>query len=88
MKDYKKIKNYLKKNTHKWLITGVAGFIGSNLLEELLLLDQKIFGIDDLSNGSIKNINEVKKNVSKKQWKNFSFFCRLLYSADFISLSD
>lgn len=74
MKDYKKIKNYLKKKPHKWLITGVAGFIGSNLLEELLLLDQKIFGIDDLSNGSIKNINEVKKNVSKKQWKNFSFF--------------
>ena len=73
MKDYKKIKNYLKKNTHKWLITGVAGFIGSNLLEELLLLDQKIFGIDDLSNGSIKNINEVKKNVSKKKWKNFKF---------------
>tara|TARA_B110000483_G_scaffold56404_1_gene70582 strand:+ start:955 stop:1968 length:1014 start_codon:yes stop_codon:yes gene_type:complete len=73
MKDYKKITNYLEKNTHKWLITGVAGFIGSNLLEELLLLDQKIFGIDDLSNGSIKNINEVKKNVSKKKWKNFKF---------------
>lgn len=74
MKDYNKVKNYLKKNKHKWLITGVAGFIGSNLLEELLLLDQKILGIDNLGNGSIKNINDVKKNVSKKQWKNFSFF--------------
>jgi len=74
MKDYKKIKNYLRKNTYKWLITGVAGFIGSNLLEELLMLDQKVFGIDDLSNGSIKNINDVKKNISKKQWKNFQFF--------------
>jgi UDP-N-acetylglucosamine 4-epimerase len=74
MKDYNKVKNYLKKNKHKWLITGVAGFIGSNLLEELLLLDQKILGIDNLSNGSIKNINDVQKNVSKKQWKNFSFF--------------
>lgn len=73
MKDYKKTKRYLKKNKHKWLITGVAGFIGSNLLEELLLLNQKILGIDNLSNGSMKNIYDVKKNVSKIQWKNFRF---------------
>ena len=47
MKNYQKTKNFLTENTHKWLITGVAGFIGSNLLEELLLLDQKVFGVDD-----------------------------------------
>jgi len=73
VKNYQKTKNFLTENTHKWLITGVAGFIGSNLLEELLLLDQKVFGVDDLSTGLKKNLDNVKLNVSKKQWKNFKF---------------
>ena len=73
MKNYQKTKNFLTKNTHNWLITGVAGFIGSNLLEELLLLDQKVFGVDDLSTGLKKNLDNVKLNISKKQWKNFKF---------------
>ena len=71
--DYQKIKNYLKKNKFNWLVTGVAGFIGSNLLEELLSLNQKVTGIDDLSNGFVKNLSDVKKNVSNKQWRNFKF---------------
>jgi len=71
--DYPKIQNYLKKNKFSWLVTGVAGFIGSNLLEELLILNQKVTGIDDLSNGFIKNLSEVKENVSNKQWRNFKF---------------
>ena len=74
MNNYEKKINFLKRNTHKWLITGVAGFIGSNLLEELLLLNQKVFGIDDFSKGLRKNLIDVRKNVSKKQWKNFKFF--------------
>ena len=41
MKKYEELKEYLKKNQKTWLITGVAGFIGSNLLEELLILNQK-----------------------------------------------
>lgn len=71
--DYQKSKNYLKKNKFNWLVTGVAGFIGSNLLEELLSLNQKVTGIDDLSNGFVKNLSDVKKNVSNKQWRNFKF---------------
>jgi len=59
VKNYQKTKNFLTKNTHNWLITGVAGFIGSNLLEELLLLDQKVFGVDDLSTGLKKNLDNV-----------------------------
>ena len=54
-KDYKK----------KWLITGVAGFIGSNLLEELLLRDQTVFGIDNFSTGSQDNLDFVKNAVGK-----------------------
>lgn len=71
--DYQKIKNHLKKIKYNWLVTGVAGFIGSNLLEELLSLNQKVIGIDDLSNGFVKNLNDVKKNVSSSQWRNFKF---------------
>lgn len=62
------------KNTPKfWLITGVAGFIGSNLLEALLLLDQKVVGLDNFSTGHQHNLDEVKLAVSDKQWRQFSF---------------
>ncbi len=59
------------KYKKKWLITGVAGFIGSNLLENLLINNQKVVGIDNFITGFKKNLNLVKLNVSKKQWKNF-----------------
>ena len=62
------------KNTPKfWLITGVAGFIGSNLLETLLLLDQKVVGLDNFATGHQHNLDEVKLSVSDKQWRQFSF---------------
>ncbi len=74
---YKEDKNILKKIINKkkycWLITGVAGFIGSNILEELLKLDQKVIGIDNLSTGYLKNLKEVQNIVGKKKWKNFNF---------------
>ena len=68
--EYLKIKKYLKNNKFNWLITGVAGFIGSNLLEELLLLNQKVTGIDNFSTGNIKNLNNVKV-LENNNWKNF-----------------
>ena len=67
------LETILKKNVNKWLITGVAGFIGSNILEQLLMSDQKVVGIDNLSTGSLKNLSSVEKSVGKKKWKNFSF---------------
>jgi UDP-N-acetylglucosamine 4-epimerase len=70
---YKNLENILKNNQKKWLITGVAGFIGSNLLEKLLLLNQKVIGIDNFSTGYLKNLHEVKKTVGLKRWKNFKF---------------
>ena len=63
--------NSLKKKT--WLITGVAGFIGSNILEKLLYLDQKVVGIDNLSTGFLKNLKSVENTVGKKKWKKFKF---------------
>lgn len=64
----------LIQNPKTWLITGVAGFIGSNLLEFLLKLEQKVVGLDNFSTGFQKNLDEVKGNVSSPQWRNFSFF--------------
>ncbi|MBJ7265764.1 Vi polysaccharide biosynthesis UDP-N-acetylglucosaminuronic acid C-4 epimerase TviC [Idiomarina abyssalis] len=56
-----------------WLITGVAGFIGSNLLEHLLNLNQRVIGLDNFATGYQKNLDEVKKQVSLEQWERFSF---------------
>ena len=63
------IKKTLKKKQYTWLITGVAGFIGSNLLETLLQLNQKVIGIDNFLTGSKTNLNYVKKIVKKNNGK-------------------
>ena len=62
-----------KTTNRTWLITGVAGFIGSNLLECLLLCGEKVIGIDDLSTGSTTNLDEVNELVGGKLWSNFEF---------------
>ncbi len=74
MNKYKNIQLQLKNDPKKWVITGVAGFIGCNLLEALLKLDQFIIGLDNFSTGSQDNLNHVQKSVSKDQWERFSFF--------------
>ena len=56
-----------------WAITGVAGFIGSNLLEALLKLDQHVAGLDNFSTGHQHNLDEVRARVSPAQWARFSF---------------
>lgn len=57
----------------KWLITGVAGFIGSNLLERLLLLNQNVTGLDNLSTGHRRNLETVRSLVTPEQWQRFKF---------------
>jgi len=74
MSKYLKIKKKLLKEPKSWLITGVAGFIGSNLLQELLMLNQHVVGADNFSTGMEKNLSEVKKEVSPKQWNRFVFY--------------
>ncbi len=51
MEPYSNLKYHLKNNQYVWLITGVAGFIGSNLLEELLKLNQRVIGLDNFLTG-------------------------------------
>ncbi len=73
MSRYTEISKQLLEEPKKWLITGVAGFIGSNILEELLKLNQEVVGIDNLSTGFLQNLNEVKENVGKENFDNFKF---------------
>ena len=63
MTPYEKLKTELKSTPRTWLITGVAGFIGSNLLETLLNLNQKVVGLDNFSTGYQKNIDEALEAV-------------------------
>ena len=70
---YKKVQKILMNEPKKWLITGVAGFIGSNLLETLLLLNQKVVGLDNFATGFQYNLDEVQGLVSKEQWQRFTF---------------
>ena len=57
----------------RWLITGVAGFIGSNLMEFLLGLNQQVVGLDNFSTGFKHNLNMVQERVTRSQWSNFHF---------------
>lgn len=63
----------LRADPKVWVITGVAGFIGSNLLEFLLKLDQEVIGLDNFSTGYESNLDEVKSLVNRTQWDRFRF---------------
>jgi UDP-N-acetylglucosamine 4-epimerase len=73
MKRYASVRNRLQAEPKTWLITGVAGFIGSNLLEHLLKLDQRVVGLDNFSTGKRSNLDEVRNSVTETQWHKFSF---------------
>lgn len=73
MTQYQKTQQDLVNTPKIWLITGVAGFIGSNLLETLLKLDQTVVGLDNFATGYHRNLDEVQSLVSDKQWQRFSF---------------
>lgn len=73
MTKYEELREKLVASPKTWLITGVAGFIGSNLLEALLKLDQKVKGVDNFSSGYLYNLEEVRLSVSDVQWSRFEF---------------
>jgi len=73
MSRYDDLQQELLKQQSTWLITGVAGFIGSNLLETLLKLNQKVVGLDNFATGHQHNFDKVKDSVSPEQWSNFHF---------------
>lgn len=71
MNKYTELLRYLPAEPRAWLITGVAGFIGSNLLETLLQLDQKVVGLDSFVTGYQHNLDEVRRLVTPEQWARF-----------------
>ena len=73
MSKYEQVKKELLNNKKTWLITGVAGFIGSNILETLLKLNQTVVGLDNFATGFQHNLDEVQSQVSDEQWQNFRF---------------
>ena len=73
MTRYKDVCAELRASPRIWLITGVAGFLGSNLLEALLKLDQRVVGLDNFATGYQRNLDEVKTLVEQSQWARFKF---------------
>ena len=73
MTAYVQLQESLAAEPKTWLVTGVAGFIGSNLLETLLKLNQRVVGLDNFATGFQKNLDEVEALVTPAQWLNFQF---------------
>lgn len=73
MTRYEQLLQELPQNPKTWLITGVAGFIGSNLLETLLKLNQNVVGLDNFATGHQRNLDEVQGLVTAEQWARFQF---------------
>jgi UDP-N-acetylglucosamine 4-epimerase len=73
MSAYHKLLGELKALPRTWLVTGVAGFIGSNLVETLLKLDQRVVGLDNFATGKSRNLDQVQALVTPAQWVRFRF---------------
>lgn len=73
MNKFECIEQELRLRPGKWLVTGCAGFIGSNLVEFLLQRDQTVVGLDNLSTGHLHNLDDVRHQVSPAQWRRFNF---------------
>ncbi|MEQ1593445.1 MAG: NAD-dependent epimerase/dehydratase family protein [Thiobacillaceae bacterium] len=67
------LKAQLQAEPQTWLVTGVAGFIGSNLIEALLQLDQHVVGLDNFATGHQKNLDQVQASVGAERWARFTF---------------
>lgn len=71
MAGYPELKQQLQREPRRWLVTGVAGFIGSHLLEGLLRLDQTVVGLDNFATGTRRNLDQVQALVRPEQWRRF-----------------
>lgn len=70
---YDRMKLSLRELPKTWLVTGSAGFIGSNLVQELLNLDQRTVGLDNFVTGTRWNIQNVLDSVDARLHRNFKF---------------
>jgi UDP-N-acetylglucosamine 4-epimerase len=68
---YEQRKEQLRSDPKTWLVTGAAGFIGSNIVEELLRLDQFVIGLDDFSSGHQRNLDEIERTADPLDWDRF-----------------
>ena len=73
MSAYSELTKSMTAEPSRWLITGVAGFIGSNLLEHLLKLGQTVVGLDNFMTGYQKNLDMVRDIVGPEAWSRFTF---------------
>ena len=73
MSAYSELTKSMTAEPSRWLITGVAGFIGSNLLEHLLKLGQTVVGLDNFMTGYQKNLDMVRDLVGPEAWSRFTF---------------
>jgi len=73
MTRYQQVLEQLRAEPRNWLVTGCAGFIGSNLLETLLKLDQRVVGLDNFATGHQRNLDEVRASVTPAQWERLRF---------------
>jgi UDP-N-acetylglucosamine 4-epimerase len=72
MTAFEKLKAELLASPRTWLVTGAAGFIGSNISQTLLELGQTVRGLDNFSTGHRKNIEEIQASLSPEKWAKFT----------------
>src|SRR3954463_16217473 len=70
---YDEVQDELRLHPRRWLVTGAAGFIGSNLVELLLSLEQWVVGLDNFATGRSSNLDDVRDCVDQKCWARFRF---------------
>src|SRR5690606_10744555 len=70
---YSETMTTLREQPRRWLVTGCAGFIGSNLLEALLVAGQHVVGLDNFATGHQHNLDEVERNVGPDAWTRIPF---------------
>ncbi|WP_020655371.1 SDR family oxidoreductase [Massilia niastensis] len=73
MNKFQEVQQHLVQNSYHWVVTGAAGFIGSNLVEALLKLNQRVTGLDNFATGYRHNLDQVRESVTQAAWEKFSF---------------
>src|SRR5690606_36725815 len=79
---YDVVRNDLVARPKTWLVTGAAGFIGSNLVEHLLGLGQRVIGLDNFATGKRENIEDVRLRAGAEPADHFTFLEGDILDAD------